>query len=396
MIIFNKMHLLQISITTNDLEKLKDFYCNVFDFKPYSSWNKPNDGLNAIKLTRNEVLLEITQSSKLIAISAPFSMHKQGLNMIGFIVDDIDETIKIAEANGGKLNQPIIQGLTVKEIAFITDPDGNGIELIRPRFDSIRETNLVIDDYSRSDLWSTGRITTDIQIISKFFRNNLWADNYDAKLIVQALKKVGDICGCPIPDKVALREGEIGAFNYLFGLSHIYNKIKKCLCDNNPSLYKEWGKSEVRDTKNEPAGEDASRIPQELMNQNILRGPGKYQEFSITRLLWIDYIEKDLAKKVGFNEVIPLLKQAKSIDDLQVDILALVANKRINNENQLSLISNLVKGIAHEGFFKQNNCYKQVERVSKLLKKKYSNEKWLNKLSEEVDRILLLPITQYS
>jgi len=122
--------LLQITITTSILSDLRDFYVNVFGFIEISEWAKPKQGLRAIKLQRKEIILELIKSGNLETNDLPFSMNKQGLNMIGFVVDDAKETIKLVINHGGSLHAPITQGVTVKSIAFILDPDGNGIELI--------------------------------------------------------------------------------------------------------------------------------------------------------------------------------------------------------------------------------------------------------------------------
>jgi len=54
--------LLQVSISARNLDKLVQFYSNVFDFIPMSTWTKPNRGLKAIKLQRPEIILEIIES----------------------------------------------------------------------------------------------------------------------------------------------------------------------------------------------------------------------------------------------------------------------------------------------------------------------------------------------
>jgi len=390
------MNLVQVSLTTNNLEKLKTFYINVFEFLLFSSWEKPKDGLRAVKLIRKETILEITESQQIIPSDTPFSMQKQGWNMIGFNVDNINEVLSNVTKNGGNINQGITPGVTVKEIAFVVDPDGNGIELITPHFANPKILNLKIDQYDRNELWSTGRITPDIQVISNYFKGGLWEYEIDETTITEAIQKAGDICGCPIPDKVREREGEIGAFNYLFGLSEIYNEISDILKDLASSLLNDWGITRTRDILNEPAGEDSLRIPERIRNENVVRGPGYYHEFSIIRLLWIDKNEKFSAKKLGMNKVKELIKKANSLNDLQVNLIAAIAEIRNDKEPLNETITIIAKGIAHEGFFKENNLYIQVKETATLLKEKYSDTNWYQLLIVEINRVLSIPISKPS
>ena len=64
-------------------------------------------------------------SSKADAFLAPYKEFKK-IN----IIDDMEATIDKAVKYGGKIIWPIKSGITVKRIAFISDPNGVPIELV--------------------------------------------------------------------------------------------------------------------------------------------------------------------------------------------------------------------------------------------------------------------------
>jgi len=388
--------LLQVSITTRDMNKLVQFYSNVFDFIPVSNWVKPDLGLKAIKLQRPEIILEITESNKINSCEVQFSMHKEGLNMIAFVVRNIKDVLDKVVDYGGRLHTDTINGNTVKSVTFITDPEGNGIELIEEDISKPIEFKPVITKYIREELWSTGRLTPDLYLFIQFAKQGGWRQYLLKEQIDLVVKKAGDIAGCPIPDKVAANMGELQALIYLTSLSELYIILKDIFRDTNLNLAGIWGKDEKRDVYIEPWGEDCSRVPTKVRSKDLLRGPGKYQEFSITRLLWIDQQESFLSKKLGLNKMREIIKKVNTLDELQVSLLAEVASVRSPFDSIEKLAEVLSKGIAHEGFFKQNNSYKQVKRVYKLLKEGYEKESWFPPLEEKIISILNSPITKYS
>lgn len=58
------------------------------------------------------------------------NFQQVGLKHIAFIVDNIEEVIEQAITNGGAVVWQPKKGITVKRIAFISDPDGIPIELV--------------------------------------------------------------------------------------------------------------------------------------------------------------------------------------------------------------------------------------------------------------------------
>jgi len=239
-------------------------------------------------------------------------------------------------------------------------------------------------------------LSPDLELFSKFAREGAW--NYKIKntYLTKAVQKAGDIAGCPIPDKVAESYGELEALEYLFDLSKFYTEIQNILKETNPKLAKEWGRQEIRNTKDEPCGSDTSRVPDKIRKANQLRGPGKYREFSIIRLWWIDQQESFFHKKVGLSKLAGLVAISDSLEELQVLTISVMAQRRERHEPLETLTEHISKGIVHEGFFKQNNPYIQVGKTYNLLKEKHSDKRWFPFLEKEIKRVLSLTTTSYS
>jgi predicted enzyme related to lactoylglutathione lyase len=57
-------------------------------------------------------------------------MQKVGIKHISFVVENIEEVMARAQKLDSKVIWPIKEGITVKRIAFISDPNGIPIELV--------------------------------------------------------------------------------------------------------------------------------------------------------------------------------------------------------------------------------------------------------------------------
>ncbi len=232
----------------------------------------------------------------------------------------------------------------------------------------------MIIDYNQVDIWSSGVLTKDVEDCI------LNLDQLNKDELTCVLKKIGDISGCPIPDLVAKRMGTKQAIKYLCSLVCDYNLIKDLLDKNNVPWKAVWGKQESR-KPNEPAGEYSSRIPNQIIEKKIVRGPGKYHEFSITRLLWFDKCNKNLIQKQQLND---LILKSESIVDFHVRFVIMFADlyKEIDNLTEI-----LMLGVAHEGFFKQNNCFLEVKDTLNKIKNRAESENWFLILENDVNQV---------
>ena len=107
------------AINANDVPRARQFYTSVFQWA-FEPWGPPGfylistgeepDGSHSGGLQERRELLP-------------------GQKMIGFectvAVEDIDETIRAVEANGGRLAAPKFHIPTVGTIAYIVDTEGN-------------------------------------------------------------------------------------------------------------------------------------------------------------------------------------------------------------------------------------------------------------------------------
>lgn len=390
------MKVIQVSLATKNKDKLKVFYEKTFGFRESGSWENPKIGMRAVKIKKNNLVLEIAEAKDLVEDSRRFSYKNKGWNLIGIEVDNIFKVLKQVRKNGGKLVEGPNQGKTVRYLAYIEDIDGNGIELIEPKLRNKQSYKIKIEDYDRDFLWSSGIIAPDVGVLIEAAKENFWQAQIEKPEIIKGLKKIGDIAGCPIPDLVAERDSSAAAIIYLVSLVEDYNFIKNFLIQENIAWKNEWGEEEIKNAE-EPYGEFASRIPPGIRERKIVRGPGNYSEFSITRLSWIDRTERDLDVQIGKNMLKDLIFSAKSIEDLQVNLIKEMADRRLNAGREMDrLVDKISKGICHEGFFKQNNPYKKVKSVLELLEASCRDKSWFMPLKNEVMWVLSLPLTPFS
>ncbi len=390
------MKLVQVSVTTPDKERLATFYKDVFGFYEYTRFEKPDLKFQAIKIRKDSMIIEIIQSGIMINTSSKFSYHNKGWNMIGFEVENIENIISSLTKHGGTVKEGPFPGRSVVAIAFAQDPDGNGIELIEPKLRHTTSAIIKIIDWNRKDLWSTGILTADLEILKNQAIEGFWKNPVPKAELDNGLRKLGDIVGCPIPDNVAKRMGETQAVIYLTSLAEDYLFIKNLLNQSQSSWMKEWGQEEKR-PQSEPLGEDGKQIPKAFRKNALVRGPGKYFEFSITRLLWINKSSKFSNTQLNQKQITELIISAKSPLVLQCNLLAAMADLLFLNKISIeNIVTEVSKGICHEGFFKQNNCYSSVKNSRAYLLKKFGDKQWFSELDKETSRILNLQLTPLS
>ncbi|KKR33475.1 MAG: Glyoxylase I family protein [Candidatus Gottesmanbacteria bacterium GW2011_GWC2_39_8] len=126
------MFLSHTAVSVKSLEKTRKFYEDVFglEFKAEGAHPEMDIKFVFLKDPRNGQMLEIFEHIKPINENKnPMDFQKVGYIHIGFIVDNIEETLKLALEKGAKIISPAKEGVTVKKYAFISDPNGLPVEL---------------------------------------------------------------------------------------------------------------------------------------------------------------------------------------------------------------------------------------------------------------------------
>jgi uncharacterized protein len=119
--------LVHFEIPADDVDKLKKFYSSVF-------------GWNTVDIPQMEyVMLQTVPTDEKGMLKEPgingglykrTSKEQVPVNYVN--VESVDDFIERAIKNGGKLLAPKTHVPTVGDIAWIADPEGNPVGLIRP------------------------------------------------------------------------------------------------------------------------------------------------------------------------------------------------------------------------------------------------------------------------
>lgn len=149
-----KLRLAHVSITAKDLRRLAAFYIEAFGFVPHheergcsGEWVEKGTGVPGADFTRIHLRLpgakehgtelEIIQYSKAAEDSAPPAANRAGLRHLAFEAGNPEELNglydRIMEIGGGKLgeiSEREIEGLGTVTFVYMTDPEGNIIELV--------------------------------------------------------------------------------------------------------------------------------------------------------------------------------------------------------------------------------------------------------------------------
>jgi len=137
-----------------DLEKMEAFYEAVLKMKPIFQGTVQKDelidDLLGVKDAGVKIAKLITESGQekktgdmleLVQVLIPEKtegnlpsdrpVYGIGMNHIAFGVDDLEDCVRLAKENGGKLQTAVHQMENGRKCAFLTDPEGNWIELIQ-------------------------------------------------------------------------------------------------------------------------------------------------------------------------------------------------------------------------------------------------------------------------
>lgn len=114
-----------ISIPVKDLEESRKFYEEFFGYEVTSDWENQDLGLKALWLEAdgNLKIELIWHEDNKGQISEWILPH------IGFEVKNIEQLLNRFKGKGVEIIMPLSKGQTVKEKAFIKDPNGLAIEV---------------------------------------------------------------------------------------------------------------------------------------------------------------------------------------------------------------------------------------------------------------------------
>lgn len=126
------MYIHHTAISVKNLEASKAFYESLFGLVQVATGERPELSVKFIVLKDEKGnKLELFEHSNPTQLSEDLmDFQKIGIKHISFEVDDIEKTIEIALKLGSKIIWPSQKAITVKRIAFISDPDNIPIELM--------------------------------------------------------------------------------------------------------------------------------------------------------------------------------------------------------------------------------------------------------------------------
>jgi len=125
------MQIHHTAIVCGSQNVLKEFYNSMFGLTAADPWER-GGGLCGMSLVDEKgSRIELIESTRIAdAPKEDRDIHTKGVNHVAFLVDNMEEAVERAQSLGGSVHWPIQQGKTVKQIAFVRDPEGNLIELL--------------------------------------------------------------------------------------------------------------------------------------------------------------------------------------------------------------------------------------------------------------------------
>lgn len=120
------------ALSVKNLSKSQKFYENVFNLKFKIQAERPELGVKFIMLEDSSgAVIELFEHDNPTVLKEDLMNFQQvGFKHIAFVVENIEEVMNKALKEGAKIIWPIKKGITVKRIAFVSDPNGLPIELV--------------------------------------------------------------------------------------------------------------------------------------------------------------------------------------------------------------------------------------------------------------------------
>lgn len=127
------MQYFHTALSVKNLQEAQKFYEIVFGLKLKTKGERSELGVKFIMLeeANSKTVIELFEHNQPAPLKEDLmDFQNVGIKHIAFIVEDIENTIEQAVKNNAKIIWPPKQGITVKRIAFIRDPNGIPIELV--------------------------------------------------------------------------------------------------------------------------------------------------------------------------------------------------------------------------------------------------------------------------
>jgi glyoxylase I family protein len=125
------MKFFHTALSVRNLEESQRFFETVFGFHFRTKGKRPELGVKFVMMEdKNGTIIEFFEHNSPNALTEDLMDFQQiGIKHIAFVVDNIEEVMDNALANGAKIIWKIKKGVTIKRLAFIADPNGIPIEL---------------------------------------------------------------------------------------------------------------------------------------------------------------------------------------------------------------------------------------------------------------------------
>lgn len=122
-------HLGHVAFKVSDLDKALDFYCNILGLKEAFRINNDEDQPNLVYIKINgDNFIELFPGGQGESV---YDNAKTGYKHVCLLVDDMEATLKQLSDRGLDISGQPNQGKSGCIQYFITDPDGNRIELMQ-------------------------------------------------------------------------------------------------------------------------------------------------------------------------------------------------------------------------------------------------------------------------
>lgn len=131
------MHIDHLGLSVGDLDAQADWYRRAFGFETARPFEIPSVGLRGVFLLGpDDIAIELLERQGSVVVrpaatNPPEALLARGWAHLCLRVDDVDATFaRLVEAGAGVLTRPGDSPEPGVRFAFVTDPEGNLIELL--------------------------------------------------------------------------------------------------------------------------------------------------------------------------------------------------------------------------------------------------------------------------
>lgn len=125
------MKLHHVAITVKDLDVSISFYCELFGMQEMNRFRRDDMGATGVILKCENANIELWQFDKLQE-GVREGLEFTGIRHIAFTTENVEEAYNKFVAKGISC-EPVKTGASGGKYFFFTDPDGNSIEIYKPK-----------------------------------------------------------------------------------------------------------------------------------------------------------------------------------------------------------------------------------------------------------------------